>query len=126
MSDFAKFWWGVLAYIVVACASVGLAVYSASTLASDWNDRICQYVARDAGVLHDAKQEGMAWTEAEPALRQLLTQAMNNPDSYIKDEADVERSITVGRFVWTHDLSKADTMEAVQAVCRGNWRGVGI
>lgn len=120
------FWFMVLIVAALLSAVGFLFTMVTPAYASEWSERTCALVARDAGVLHDFKTGGMTWEEAEPQLKVALDNALAGENSYVKDAVDVERSLEVARFVWKHDMSRDVAVEVVEAACIVKWSGVEI
>lgn len=117
----------LLSALIIVLAAIGsIFLLTSVAQASTWNEKICGYVARDAGILHGAKTKGMTWDEAEPQIMMALDAAIHNPDSYVKDGRDVQRSYEVAQFVWAHNLPIEPTVQIVLARCLKEWAGPEI
>ena len=120
------FWFAVVVVATFLSTLGFLFTMSMPAHASAWSAQTCNLVARDVGIFHDMKTEGVTWEQVEPKIMESLDLALHSKDSYIKDMEDVKRGYAIAKFVWDHELSRDDAQQIVGAVCMKHWKGVEI
>lgn len=124
MKLFRFLFWLMVFVVALALTLVG-ALFTAITpvFASEWKVSTCERATYDAAILYDAKAQGVTWEEAEPQVMMALDAALHNPQSYVKDAVDVQRSYEIAQFIWAHDMPLDPTLQIVYTRCVKEWVG---
>lgn len=99
--------WAVAAFYILLLGSA-----HAGSIRGDVQQ--CMYLTNSAVMVLMVKEQNpdMSWEVAKAQLQPLLTEAIGNPDSYIKDQEDADLALRAFEWVWKDRITVEELFDS--------------
>lgn len=110
--------------LVAAVAVMGLMTAQAASFSG--NQESCEALSSVAGRVAATRDSGMPWEELEARMNFSLAVAQENPDSYVKNEADANWIMSVFKRIYETGVTPEEAYSHTMVACMRNDKSIGV